>query len=107
MATEQEETTPTERARALQMRFSGASSTLMREYGIRDFRAGRPRLSSDSNYRRGYQLGRHMSQNFPRFVATIERSASGVRVGRECMSFLMHRQYGKTPPKPCPCYAWY
>lgn len=106
MATEQEETTPTERAQALQMRFSGAAPTLMREYGIRDFRAGKPRLSTDPSYRRGYQLGRQLSQNFPRFVATIERGTPGVRAGRDCMSFLMHRQYGENPPDPCPCYTW-
>lgn len=106
MASEHEETTPTERARALQMRFSGATPTLMREYGIRDFRTGRPRLSSDTDYRRGYKLGRRLSQNFPRFVATIERGVPGAQVGRECMAFLMRLQYGKKPPNPCPCYHW-
>lgn len=106
MATEQEETTPTERALVLHMRFNGAAPTLMREYGLRDFRAGKPRLSRDPSYRRGYHLARQLSDNFSRFVETIESGTPGVRTGRDCMSFLMHRQFGKAPPNPCPCYAW-
>ncbi|MDQ1299969.1 MAG: hypothetical protein QG636_637 [Patescibacteria group bacterium] len=105
MATE-EETTPTARALALQMRFSGAPPTLMREYGIRDFRARKPRLSGNPSYRRGYHLARQLSQDFQRFVETIERGTPGVRAGRDCMSFLMQRQYGGNPPDPCPCYTW-
>lgn len=106
MATDKEETTPTERALALQMMFSGAPPTLQREHGMRDFLAGKHRLSTDPSYRRGYHLGRQLTQDFPRFVETIERGTAGVRAGRDCMSFLMHKQYGDNPPDSCPCYRW-
>lgn len=105
MASEEEETAPTKRA--LQMRFSGATPTMMREYGIRDFRAGRPRLSSDPDYRQGYQLGRRLSHSLKHFIETFEPNTPSVRVGRECMSFLLHHQYKGVPPRTCPCYAWY
>lgn len=107
MATQEEETTPTQRARALQMRFSGATQTQLREYGIRDFRAGRPRLSSNPDYRRGYQIGRRLSHGLRRFIETFEPNTPGVRVGRECMSFLLHHQYKGRPPRSCSCYRWY
>lgn len=107
MATEEEETTPTQRALALQMRFSGATPTMLREYGIRDFRAGRQRLSSDPSYRLGYQLGRRSSYSLRRFIETFEPNTPAVRVGRECMSLLLHHQYKGNPPNPCPCYHWY
>lgn len=107
MATEEEETTLTKRAQALRMRFHGAPPTLMREYGIRDFRVGRPRLSSNPHYRHGYTLGRRVSHSLRRFIETFEPNTPGVRVGRECMSFLLHQQYKGRPPHSCPCYHWY
>lgn len=45
------------RENRLSFMFSGPAPTVLREQGLKDARAGKPPLSRDSNYRRGYELG--------------------------------------------------
>lgn len=44
------------RSALLKLMFAEPSSTVMREHGLRDARAGKPRLSSNTHYLRGYEL---------------------------------------------------
>lgn len=41
------------------------SPTVRREQGIRDARVGKPQLSRDEEYRRGYDLGLRLSPSGP------------------------------------------
>jgi len=43
--------------------FAGPPSTLKREQGLKDARAGKPPLSRDEDYRRGYDLGQDFADD--------------------------------------------
>lgn len=38
------------------------------------------------------------------FILAQPRDLSNAELGTRCMRFLMRRQYGDSPPHPCPCY---
>lgn len=85
--------------------FDGPSPSRLREQGMIDARAGKPCLSQDPNYRRGYSImARYLAPSLLEFVKNLPEGIGCAEAGRLCMSFLMRRQYGTSPPNPCPCY---
>lgn len=104
MATDEEETTPTKERLMHDALFGGPAPSLLREQGATDCRARKPRLSRDPSYVRGYELARWGLPDLDSFIRSAAPKIPGYRLSRECMSFLMRKQYGGKRPALCPCY---